>query len=53
VLQVSAHWECDGHLSVQEAHALSQQLEHCVREDLPEVGQVVVHVEPRTAEPDH
>lgn len=45
-LLVSGHWECDGALSVDEAHALSRQLEVRVLERLPKLGQVIVHVEP-------
>ena len=46
-LHVSAHWECDGALSVDEAHGLTRALERRIQESLPEVGRVVVHVEPR------
>ncbi|MCL6431376.1 MAG: cation-efflux pump [Anaerolineae bacterium] len=46
-LHVSAHWECDGTLRVDEAHSLTRELERRIQETLPEVGRVVVHVEPR------
>ena len=45
-LLVTAHCECDASLSVDDAHALSRQLEERAHESLPEVGQVIVHVEP-------
>ena len=48
-LVVSAHWESDGALSIEEVHALSGHLELRIQERLPELGQVVVHVEPRPA----
>ncbi len=46
-LHVSAHWECDGALSVDEAHGLTRELERRIQDSLPQVGRVVVHVEPR------
>jgi len=46
-LLVSAHWECDGALSVEEAHALSGRLERCAQAYLPALQQVIVHIEPR------
>ncbi|MGQ9681756.1 MAG: cation-efflux pump [Anaerolineae bacterium] len=46
-LLVSAHWECDGNLSVEEAHALSGRVEQCVQAQLPSLGRIIVHVEPR------
>ena len=48
-LHVSAHWECDPALSVEAAHDLTLDLERRVRERLPQLGQVVVHVEPRSS----
>jgi cation diffusion facilitator family transporter len=49
-LVVSGHWECDGVLTVAEAHALSRRLEQQILARVPEVGEVTVHVEPRAAE---
>ena len=46
-LLLSTHCECEATLSVERAHALSEQLEREVRRRLPEVRQVIVHVEPR------
>jgi divalent metal cation (Fe/Co/Zn/Cd) transporter len=48
-LLVTAHCECDASLSVDAAHILSGQLERHVREQVPEVDQVIVHVEPHGA----
>ena len=48
-LVLSAHWECDGGLSVDEAHGLSRLLEQRIQQRLPGLRQVVVHVEPRAA----
>lgn len=49
-LNVSAHWSCDPALTVEQAHALTHDLEQRVQERMPEVGQLVVHVEPRAAD---
>ncbi len=46
-LRASAHCAVDGELTVDQAHALSRQVEHHVREHMPEVSQVTVHLEPR------
>jgi cation diffusion facilitator family transporter len=46
-LLVSAHWECDAALSVEEAHTLSQELEQRAQAHLPRPARVTVHVEPR------
>ena len=46
-LLVSAHWQCDGALSVDAAHTLSGELEQRIRARLPGLTRVVVHVEPR------
>ncbi len=46
-LLISAHWTCDGTLGVEEAHALTKELERIIQGNLPEVGRVVVHVEPK------
>jgi len=46
-LLISAHWECDGALGVEQAHALTKELERIIQGRLPEVGRVVVHVEPK------
>lgn len=45
-LLVSGHWGCPSDLTVQQAHALSSQLEQRIRERLPQATEVVVHVEP-------
>jgi len=50
-LLVTAHCECDASLSVNDAHALSKQLENLIYENLPEVGRVVVHLEPHSDGP--
>ena len=46
-LLVSGHWECPSGLTVDEAHTLSEKLEQHIRERLPEVTEVVVHLEPK------
>ncbi len=46
---VSAHRECDGALGLDDAHALTKELERLIGERLPRLGRVVVHVEPRAS----
>jgi cation diffusion facilitator family transporter len=46
-LRASAHWQCDRALSLDEAHRLTRQLEQKAQDGLPDLVQVVVHVEPR------
>lgn len=38
--------EADGHMSLLQAHALSNQVEQSIRDSIPEVYDIVVHVEP-------
>ncbi len=45
-LSISLHCEMAGNASVQAAHDLAERLEAAVREAIPNVGQVVIHVEP-------
>lgn len=46
VLSISLHCQMEGCASVKAAHDLSERLEATVREAIPNVGQVVIHVEP-------
>jgi len=46
MLSISLHCQMAGHASVKAAHDLSERLEAAVREAVPNVGQVVIHVEP-------
>ena len=39
----------DGELSVTEAHELSTQLQEAIRASVPNVGEVLVHLEPGPA----
>ncbi len=43
---VDLHAMVDGTLSVTEGHTLAHRLVDCLKEELPELGQVLVHVEP-------
>jgi cation diffusion facilitator family transporter len=45
-LLVTAHWECAPDLAVEQAHDWSSELERRVHARLPQVAQVVIHVEP-------
>lgn len=38
--------EADGDLTLRQAHALASQVEQSIREDIPEIYDIVVHVEP-------
>jgi divalent metal cation (Fe/Co/Zn/Cd) transporter len=42
----------DGGLSVTEAHELSTQLQEAIRAAVPNVGEVLIHLEPHAAMPD-
>lgn len=46
MLSISLHCQMAGSASVQAAHDLSERLEAAVRAAVPNVGQVVIHVEP-------
>lgn len=46
MLSVSLHCQMAGAASVRDAHDLSERLEAAVRDAVPNVGQVVIHVEP-------
>ncbi len=45
-LSVSFHCDMDGETSIVRAHELSDQLEKKLRAKLPQLGRVVIHVEP-------
>lgn len=45
-LQVSLHCEVDGDVSLADAHQLTEQAEQALRRRLPDLGRVVIHVEP-------
>jgi divalent metal cation (Fe/Co/Zn/Cd) transporter len=46
-LAVIFHCACDGTISVAEAHDLTEKFEARLREGMPELGRVVIHIEPR------
>jgi len=46
MVSISLHCQMAGTASVKAAHELSERLEAAVREAVPNVGQVVIHVEP-------
>jgi len=45
-LSISLHCELEGSASIKDAHDLTEKLETSLRNSIPNVGQVVVHVEP-------
>jgi divalent metal cation (Fe/Co/Zn/Cd) transporter len=45
-LSVSLHCEVDGSVAMTDAHVLSEQIEQALRSRLPDLGRVVIHVEP-------
>lgn len=49
MLSISLHCQVPGDTSIRKAHDLSEHLETSLREAIPNVGQVVVHVEPLEA----
>jgi len=46
MLSISLHCQVTGDTSIRKAHELSENLETSLRAEIPDVGQVVVHVEP-------
>ena len=40
------HCACDGSVSITEAHHLTVKLENLLRKEMPQIGRVVIHVEP-------
>ena len=50
-LLVSLHCEVDGDVSLADAHQLTEQAEQALRQRLPDLERVVIHVEP-ASEPD-
>lgn len=44
--------EADGNLTLSQAHSLATQVEHNIRENIPEVYDIVVHVEPYGTHPE-
>jgi cation diffusion facilitator family transporter len=47
---VDLHLEVDPRLSVMESHGIAEQVRHRVRREVPEVADVLVHVEPARGE---
>ena len=43
---VDLHARVDGAISVKEGHDLSHKLKDTLREEIPELGQVLIHIEP-------
>lgn len=48
-LAVSLHCALDGATAITDAHGISEELERYLRARVPEVGRVVIHVEPQDA----
>jgi cation diffusion facilitator family transporter len=46
---VDLHLEVDDHLSLQQAHEMANQIEKDLRQDMPEIEQIYVHMESRGA----
>ena len=44
--------EADGDMTLNQAHALSNQIERNIRESIPEVYDIVVHIEPFGTHPE-
>jgi cation diffusion facilitator family transporter len=44
---VDLHLEVDDHLSLQQAHEMANQIEKDLRQDMPEINQIYVHMESR------
>jgi divalent metal cation (Fe/Co/Zn/Cd) transporter len=44
--QVDLHAIVDGLLTVKEGHAIAHQLKDTLREQLPQLGHVLIHIEP-------
>jgi cation diffusion facilitator family transporter len=42
----TVHVQADGHLSLEDAHALGGRVKHAIRSTAPRVGDVLVHMEP-------
>ena len=49
-LQISFHCMLEGDTSIQEAHELSERMETVLREEIPNVDSVLIHMEPREEE---
>ncbi len=45
-LSITLHCQLAGSLAITEAHDISEELEASIRRTIPNVGQVVVHLEP-------
>ncbi|MBN1959751.1 MAG: cation diffusion facilitator family transporter [Deltaproteobacteria bacterium] len=45
-IDISFHCTIDGQTPITEAHSLTEQIENSLREQLPNVGHVLIHVEP-------
>jgi cation diffusion facilitator family transporter len=45
---VDLHLEVDDHLSLQQAHEMASHMEKALREDMPEISQVNIHMESRS-----
>lgn len=50
VLALSFHCRVEGGSNVEQAHAISEDIERLVRQHYPHVGAVVIHMEPEKAE---
>jgi cation diffusion facilitator family transporter len=45
-LVVLFHCACDGETNIAEAHALTVSIENRLRKEMPQIGRVVIHIEP-------
>jgi divalent metal cation (Fe/Co/Zn/Cd) transporter len=49
-LQLSLHCTLDGEIPIADAHTIAERAESLLRSQVPELGRVVIHVEPSTDE---
>ncbi|MBU4565371.1 MAG: cation diffusion facilitator family transporter [Desulfarculus sp.] len=45
-LQMQIHVVVDGRLKVTQGHDIAKAVEHCLQAEMPDVGEVIVHVDP-------
>ncbi|MFH1489724.1 MAG: cation diffusion facilitator family transporter [Pseudomonadota bacterium] len=44
--QVEIHIQVDGRISVQEGHGIAKAVERCLEDEIEDMGQIIVHVDP-------
>lgn len=50
IYQMELHVVVDGGLTVRQGHAIAKEVEECLRQDFPDLAQVIIHVDPARAE---